>query len=155
MNKCTGCGRELPWPYKTCGGCAQEFFQQVYAPQSDSEIVQKVDNVIEPPKRTLDKDGIQKTDTAQTDRPPIKPREKSPTLLRWFDSDMRQRVLASRIQDALNLAGGKSGLRALKQMLHASRYRDWQSAFDWLAEAGILEVPVSYTHLTLPTICSV
>jgi ribosomal protein S27AE len=72
--------------------------------------------------------------------PPTKPRQRKCSLLRWYDLDMRQRVLASRIQDALKLAGGKSGLRGLKQKLHASRYRDWQSAFDWLGGAGVLEV---------------
>lgn len=81
------------------------------------------------PKQTEQK--IREVDTV---RPP------RTSLLRWFDSDMRQRVIAYRIQECLEASSSRIGLRELKQRLHASRYRDWQAAFNWLAGAGVLKL---------------
>jgi ribosomal protein S27AE len=117
--------------------------------------VQKVDKAIDqPPKQPRiteykpPEPSSNESDRVSERLEPIKPRKKSPTLLRWYDSDMRQRVLAFRIQEAI--AAGSIGLTALKQKLHASRYRDWQSAFDWLTAAGVIEVQGKVVVLVKP-----
>jgi hypothetical protein len=185
-NQCSGCGVPLPFPYKSCAKCGQDFFAKLYSPlagpiqklshcskcnkltmcsehsslwfcprckpvqKSECEIVQKVDKV----SAKISSNSQPQTSglAERLAEPPTKPRQRKCSLLRWYDSDMRQRVLALRIQDALKLAGGKSDLRALKQKLHASRYRDWQSAFDWLVGAGVLEVRGKAVVLVKPVL---
>jgi len=113
-NQCSGCGAPLEFPFRTCSGCAVEFFQRVYTPQnvqkSDSEIVQKVKK--ESPKPT------RKTRTNRGYRLSANVREAD-----------RKIILAKRAWAYLQDAGGQSSLHALYRAMHGHRYKAlWNSA---------------------------
>src|SRR6266566_2943250 len=119
MNKCTGCGCPLNWPFRTCNSCAQEFFANLGSPQpvQKSDEIQKADK--EPPKPTR------------------KPRTNRGYKLsaNVLESE-RKMVLAQRALTYLQDAGGRLWLSTLGRYMNAYRYPEWRAAVNLLITVG-------------------
>src|SRR6266571_8760227 len=135
MNKCSGCGREINWPYRNCPACSQDFFANLgrspQPVQSDGEIVQKVDK--EPPKRTP------KTRISRGFR----------LSCNVCEAD-RRTVLAQRCWRYLQDNGGTLWLSRLYYLMSAWRYgSDWWAAWGLLITTGVATVQGSGKHRQL------
>jgi hypothetical protein len=131
-SQCTGCGAPLPWPWKSCGACAQEFFKQLHTPQplQKSDEIQKVDK--EPPKPTR------------------KPRTNTGYRLSCnvCESD-RKVILAQRALRYLEDAGGRSSLHGLYRAMNAHRYKSlWRTAAQLLVTTGAAQISGRQVVLT-------
>jgi hypothetical protein len=171
MNQCSGCGREISWPLKTCGACAQEFFKQTYAPIAGpiqklahcskcNELTMCVEHGYEwlcsrcKPAEVVRK-SVQDGHIQKVDKEPPKPTRKPRTnsgyrLSANVRDEDRKMVLAQRVLEYLRDAGGRLWLSRLYYLMSAWRYgSDWRAAWGLLITTGAVTVLNNGKHRQL------
>jgi hypothetical protein len=175
MAQCSGCGCPLPYAFKSCGACAQNFFKQIYTPLAIQKLIhcakcRKLEMCEEQadlwfcqrckPAETVRKsvqDGlVQKVEkppaTLPCSRLPKQPRKigyKPPKLSCNVCESDRKMVLAQRVFKYLQDAGGRLWLSKLGRRMNGYRYPEWQAAVNLLITVGAAQIKPRGRHSEL------